>query len=588
MNKITRGIVASVCLLGASYASAQTTFFVEGLGRAQIQNDELIGDVLQTDTAGAQQLEKKQTGGYTLLDLGINIEKKDKFFLNTIFRGRDPFGLFWGDGTTFEFRKITMGGIIGKGIKYELGDIYLEMSPYTVFNPEVDYTKYESDIFGARREIVEYENFIQDNARFLQGFKASGTLLFTKGIEKLHLKGFATRTSQITQFGAPDEILAGASIHADQGRFGQYGVNFVSLFDLPVATNTERIRSSVLSVELNPEVSINKDVIIGIDAELGGSNFATEDIVSVDRNIEFSGMFVDANLMADLKKIKTKVAAGYRSVDTEFRSPGAQTRRINTAQTPSVFSNGSVLPDSSLAPRTVNYYDRFTQEDIYTGGIQNSLAEFDPTFDNVTPFGDATPNRTGIQFKASRGTTSDAFSLDVEVLALSEVDGDNTLVGSTLTQQEPREFLEINSGLNINVGKLLGSKRRIAVGGGFQMDQTTRGGSESVDLTSTVIDGSLAVEVLEKFDLLAGYKVFTAEGNEFTRQIADNNFTYNSIENVNYDRTQTMLSFGARFRFTEKAALNLNYNIVTLDDDQTVEDDNYGINQLFLNYTMTF
>ena len=78
MIKVSRRIITSICLIGATYASAQTTFYVEGLGRAQIANDQLSGDVLLTDTAEAgKQIERKNTGGYTLLDLGFNIEKKD-------------------------------------------------------------------------------------------------------------------------------------------------------------------------------------------------------------------------------------------------------------------------------------------------------------------------------------------------------------------------------------------------------------------------------------------------------------------------------------------------------------------------------
>jgi hypothetical protein len=583
MIKVSRRIITSICLIGATYASAQTTFYVEGLGRAQIANDQLSGDILATDTVGGiKKVERKNTGGYTLLDLGFNIEKKDKFYLNTILRGRNSFGLFWGEGTTFEFRKITMGGLIGSGIKYEMGDIYLEMSPYTLFLPDADYSKYESQMFGLRRSIVDYENFVNGNKRFQQGLKSEGTLLFTKGIQKLHLAGFAARTSEITQLGSPDVIMAGASAKAVQGKYGSLGLNFISLFDLPVATNVKELNATTFTTSINPSYKLNEKMTFSVDAEIGGSNYSASFSDSVSENIAFSGTMLDAKANVELSNLKTKVSFGFKNVDASFRAPAAQSRRINDYGNANVFGNNSVSTAGALVQRNLMLFDRFTQENIYHQGISNTLQNFNPAFNNVNPYGAATPNRTGLQFGLTRGNQKDAFSLDVNAQMLSEIEGDVTSGG------QKRTFTSLASGLLINVSKIAEFKKDLNISIGYQMEQTNRAGNEKVELNSSIIDLSVSGEIVKDVDLMFGMKSYSVKGNEFVGTYQRLNYTRWLFNEVKYDSNELMMSFGGRFRFTDKSAVTLNYSTIARGNALTTAKDDYKWNQLFVNYTMKF
>ncbi len=583
MIKLSRIIITSICLVSAVYTSAQTQFYVEGLGRAQIANDALKGNVLASDTIGGKkQIERKNTGGYTLLDLGFNIEKKDKFYLNTILRGRNSFGLFWGEGTTFEFRKITFGGLIGTGVKYELGDIYVEMSPYTLFMPEADYSKYESNLFGLRRDILKYENFLDGNSRFQQGFKADGTLLFTKGIEKLHLAGFATRTQEITQLGDPDIIMAGASVKAMQGKFGTLGVNLVSLFDLPVATNVEELSATTLTANINPSIKVNNKLIIGIDAEVGGSNYSSAFTGTVPQKLSFSGYLVDAKAKLEMKKYKTVFYAGYKNVDASFRAPAAQTRRINDNQSSQVFPTNAVDVAGAKVLRSTLLFDRFTQENMYRQGISKTLQSFNPAFNNVNPYGAATPNRKGFVVDVIKGTSKDALSFDLHAQLLSEIDADNT------TNASLRKFTSITSGVLVNISKIADFKKDVNVSFGYQMENTTRTGNESVDLVSSVIDVAASAEVANDFDLMFGLKHYAVDGNEYTSTINQVNYTREIFTPRAYNTSELVLSMGARLRFTEKSALTVTYSILDSANLLSSSSDDYKWNQLFVNYTMKF
>lgn len=570
--------------MSATYAGAQTTFYVDGLGRAQIANDGLSGEVLASDTAngGVKQLETKNTGGYTLLDLGINVEKKEKFYLNAILRGRNEFGLFWGEGTTFEFRKITMGGLIGSGVKYEMGDIYVEMSPYTVFMPELDYNKYESDIFALRRDIVGYENFMNGNARFQQGLKSDGTLLFTKGIQKLYLGGFAVRTSQIQQTGEADILMTGVNAKAIQGKYGSVGLNFVSLFDLPVATNTEEFNATTFTTSLNPKYDVNEKLSFGIDAEIGGSNYTAIFSGTDPQDIAFSGFMYDVNAKAELKKLKTTITAGYKNVDPSFRAPGAQSRRINTAQAAQVFPTNMVDAAGAQVIRNPLLYDRFTQENIYKQGISHRLEGYNPAFNNVNPYGDATPNRKGFVLSAARGDKKDAFSFDFKGQMLTEIEADLN------SDNNLRNFTSITSGVLVNVSKIAELKNDLYLSFGYQSEKTTREGTEKVDLSSSILDASLSYEFVKDVDLLLGYKGYLAKGNEYYMGYDRLNYTRGLIDRPEYNSTESVISLGGRFRFTDKSAVTLNYSLVEAQNTLTTINDNYKWSQLFVNYTMKF
>ena len=157
MNKRINLLLCIAVFAGIITSKAQTTFYLDGYGRALYTTDKLKGDLIDSDSL--TNTTNKGVSGYTLFDLGLNLEKDKTFKANAILRARNQFGLFFGDGTRLEFRQIQLEGIIGKGVKYEIGDIDIKMTPFTVFNSEEMYNEFESDIFAQRRGILEYENF---------------------------------------------------------------------------------------------------------------------------------------------------------------------------------------------------------------------------------------------------------------------------------------------------------------------------------------------------------------------------------------------------------------------------------------------
>lgn len=583
--------ISIILLIGAVFASvslkAQTTFYLDGYGRALTTTDRLKGDMIESDTIG---IPNKGVSGYTLFDLGLNLEKDKIFKVNAILRARNEFGLFWGEGTDMEFRQIRLEGIIGKGIKYEIGDVYVEMTPYTVFNSEEMYNEYESQIFAQRREILEYENFVQGNAWRLQGVKSYANILFDKGIDKLGLYGFGVRTQPADQIGQSDRIMAGLNATVTQSENLKVGFNYVGIQNLTISTSLVEYSNHVGTATLDYKRALTDDFGVFLNGE-GGSSSYSQFRLTDEKEVSKADYFYDGKLGIEYKPLMMKLSGGYKYVGRNFSSPGAQTTRFNQLSTPRTFSE---IPDTlgtTGAPiqRYTTLYDRFTNEGAYIQGISNQLLTYAPQYSNINPYGRATPNRTGLQLNLSAGDRDSLFQASVGVDLLKEIDPDNNLGGDL------RSFTGIQGGVLINIDKAIGFSRDIVLTAGYRSEATARGGVDDIDLSSVLMDVGLSFEILPSFDLMTGYKTLKAEGNEYVPVLNEFNQFAGLPYELSIDTEETMVSFGARFRFSEDASLSANYNLVSYKNnkanselDFSNENADYDMSQLFITYIMKF
>ncbi len=578
-----------ILLIGAVFASvslqAQTTFYLDGYGRALTTTDRLKGDLIENDTIG---IPNKGVSGYTLFDLGLNLEKDKTFKVNAILRARNEFGLFWGEGTDMEFRQIRLEGIIGKGVKYEVGDVFVEMTPYTVFNSEQMFNEYESQIFAQRREILEYENFIQGNSWRLQGVKSYANILFDKGIDKLGLYGFGVRTQPADQIGQSDRIMAGLNATVTQSEHLKVGLNYVGIQNLTISTSLVEYSNHVGTATLDYNRDLTDDFGVFLNGEGGSSSYSQFRLVD-QKEVAKSDYFYDGKLGVEYKPLMMKLSGGYKYVGRNFSSPGAQTTRFNQQSTPRTFDE---IPDTlggSPIQRYTTLYDRFTNEGAYIQGISDQLLTYAPQYSNINPYGKATPNRTGLQLNLSAGDKDSLLQASVGVDLLKEIDPDNNLEGNL------RSFTGIQGGVLFNIDKAIGFSRDIVFTAGYRSETTTRGGVDDIDLSTVLMDVGLSFEILPSFDLMAGYKTLTAKGNEYVPVLNEFNQFSGLPYELNVDTEETMASFGARFRFSEDASLSANYNLVSYKNnkanselDLSTENASYDMSQLFITYIMKF
>ena len=101
------------------------------------------------------------------------------------------------------------------------------------------------------------------------------------------------------------------------------------------------------------------------------------------------------------------LTVGYRYVDPNFRSAGAQTRRLDYASDNSntiypIYTNMSLRRPTSI-------FDLLSDDGLYNQDLSNNLMAFNPIYSNVLPYGDATPNRAGVYLKARINNTNKSF-----------------------------------------------------------------------------------------------------------------------------------------------------------------------------------
>ena len=106
---------------------------------------------------------KKNNGGYALVDFGVNIKPNKNTEILGMFRIRNDYGGFWGSGVNFDVRQLWVKGVVANALRYQLGDINLKQTPFTLYNHHADQIDSLPSVFGLQQNIVNYERFYKDN-----------------------------------------------------------------------------------------------------------------------------------------------------------------------------------------------------------------------------------------------------------------------------------------------------------------------------------------------------------------------------------------------------------------------------------------
>ncbi len=556
--------------------NAQQVWFT-GLGRAVVQNDDFKDAV--TDTAVG-----KATGGYTLFDLGVNAQQGQSLKAHVILRLRNEFGGFFGDGSAFEFRQMRLEGLIGRIVKYEIGDLDVALTPYTIHNYDEIYNDYESELFRIKRDVVNYENFYTDNNTWrMQGVNAFTTLKFdSKAVESLGIRAFGNRIIASDFSTYPDRWLFGGRLDLTQSDKFRIGANMVNISDIAgVLKNASTFDYDNTVITSDLEATLDKEKVkVQLTGEFGISDYTVVETTS-DSSTQIDDFFFDAGVKGTYKPLNITLGVSYRNVGADFNSPGAQSRRI----TPALDADNSVFPtylDGSTG-RSITLFDRYSQEvGMYNRGLTTTLAAFLPQYNNVTPYGIATANRKGLTIDAGYEHPEEFAKVDVKAQMLSEINGEGTVGGDDAL----RNFTALNAGFRVNIGKIIGWEKTVAVNYGLRYESTTRE-TNPVDFVSTLIDAGLDIEALKKFNLLLGYKYLGAKGDEFIAQRNEFNQITGFSQYAGFDIQESVVAIGAKYSFSKNAFFSVNGQMVNFKDN-TDTDPEFDINQIYFIYSQKF
>jgi hypothetical protein len=312
---------------------------------------------------------------------------------------------------------------------------------------------------------------------------------------------------------------------------------------------------------------------LSLIGEAGFSNYHyTKD--SNNTLVSFNDYIYDGGLKYKSVPLKLNIVGTYRNVGPNFTSPAAQTRRINVTRTPSLFPE--VLNNSVNRNQTL--YDRFTDEFLYTRSVSPILLPYLPQYNNISPYGRATPNRRGFSGGVSTDTSMKVLYAEVLMDVLSEIIGEGI--------KDKRQFLGIRGGTTLSIDRMLNWKKLLSLNVGARYERTTRGGQAPINFNSNLMDLGIAAEVWDRVDFLVGTKLLIANGNEY--YTTRNEFNQiSALTPFNLKLKEYIYSAGIRIRFREGSIFNVAYN-VSQYKNSNVSDLNYNISQLFVNFTLRF
>ena len=557
------------------HAQISENIWFDGLSRSYFARDAV--DKSTDDTISA----KNSSNGYNLLDLNTHVNPIKDIEIFAQLRIRNSFGGFFGSGTEINVRQLKAKGVINNKIRFSVGDLFLKQSKFTLFNYDEELSGFENNMLKSYRDIINYENFYTENRWRLHGIQTDFSFEFDRYIRTLGFDFFVSRPSGSRQINettySSDLLLFGGSMVSEINKKFTLSANYINLFDVASSgTKNISVRNPVHDMSLlyyfgKDNYRIEQKLQTGFSKRYWLHSELENGIAdSISNNIQ--GMYVELENRYLKKDSTLFLTVGYRYVDPNFRSAGAQTRRLdhtngNRNTIYPIYTNMSLIRPPSI-------FDFVSDDQLYNQDLSSILMIYNPIYSNILPYGDATPNRTGFYLKSRLNSKNKLLSTKINVGFLKEVIGQGT--------ESKRDFVLFKGLFKINFHRWLNWKKELTLSTSSESEFTRRGGEEvsSVNLFSQQINTSLNVELVKKFFIQASFKQLNANGNEFITQ-RDNYGKITYYTSTQIDQKDHILSFGMLYKFRKNVYANLNYSSWGLNfTDQSYSD--YKYNRLIL------
>lgn len=537
------------------HAQVNENIWFDGLSRSYFVRDALDKSI-KNDTISARNI----SNGYNLLDLNTHVNPIKNIEIFAQLRIRNSFGSFFGSGTEINVRQLKAKGTINNKVRFSVGDLFLKQSRFTLFNYDEELSGYENNMLKPYRDIIHYENFYTENRWRLHGIQTDFSFKFDRFIRSLSFDFFVTRPRGSNQINettySSDLLLSGGSIVSEINKRLTFSSNYINLFEVASSgTQNISVRNPVHDMSLlhhfgNDKHQFEQKLQTGFSKRYWLHSELENGIADSTSN-DTEGMYFEL----DNKYIKNdstlSLTVGYRYVDPNFRSAGAQTRRLDYASV-----NGNTIypiyTNMSLR-RPTSMFDLLSDYQLYNQDLSSILMVFNPIYSNVLPFGEATPNRTGVYLKVRTTNINKVFLSKINAGLFKEVIGQGTI--------EKRNFGLLKGMFTINLHRRFNWEKELSLSASSESEVTSRGGDaiSSLNLFSHQMNASINAELAKKFFIQTSYKQFNANGNEFLTQ-RDNFGNITNFTSTQVNQKDHMLSFGMSYKFRESVYANLQYN----------------------------
>ena len=546
-------------------SQVKSKIWYDGNTRVMYNRDALEGVLKETDTVST----RSNGSGFTIVDLGLHFTPISDIEISSEIRLRNEFGGMWGNRSQVELRTLSAKGVVNNKIAFSVGDLYLKQTKFTLYNYDQEFSLYEPSVFKFYRDFINYENFYQSNHWRLQGFQTNFSYNMYNLIEQIDIDGFTARVRGLEWLGDPELLMLGGSAVFRLNNKFNIGSHYINSFEVRSSANTTvAYDNPVLNIQLSYS-GVSKGIPYKALLE-GGFSKRGWDGDSLAPEIK--GNFIKGSIYSESEKGIFNME--FRYVDTDFRSIGSQTRRVeynNINTTYPYYSN-------NYTQRKVTMLDIMSDPNIYNQSLSTSLMNYNPMYSAVSPYGDATPNRVGLIAQIQKVDITDFFSAKLQSQYFSEVIGQGTT--------EKRRYNKSAVYSSIDLDRILSLKNSVMIEGSMDVEMVKRGGNdfEKINFSSILYSGSILIELIKDLKIVAGAKIFSVDGNEFVaeRDIYDQ---INDYENKSYDSKETVLIGGLQYHFTDEIYFTMQYNQFNVLDNTNIQDE-FNMGRLIFMFNM--
>ena len=514
--------------------------------------------------------------GNVLADLGAHIRPSKNTEIQAVIRVRNDYGGFWGSGVSFDVRQLYIKGVAADILKYQLGDINYRMTPYTLYNNDQELFALMPEVFRRQAAVVNYDKFYNnDHSWRQQGASAEFGIAFPSMIQQIQFKGVATRIKTTDFSQVNDRIFSGGTIEIVQSQKFKLAAHHAQIFDLKGTSRNNSLLSlpvSTLTIEWKNEITRWQ---LSLRGEAGKS---MRQYIHTPEYRSRNGQFLDAQGKIKDKKIGIGFSGKWQYVSADFRSPGAQTKRINYSGP--LAGLPRIGNDQHL--RAISMNDLTRESDLCTTQLQTTLMPISKTLDFISPFGDATPNRMGYTAGVFYTDKKQFVDMEFSYYHGSEIRGEGTT--------NLRTFSRLQTRLQLNIANMLAKKdRNISITLQTRQDGAGRESSgivPAVDMKNQTLSLGGELEVFKNWSITAGWMKVDSKGFDFT-SVTDNQETVIAFEEEYYNVMQEIWAYGIKYDFSKKAFITLNYQKFNYNN-LLANNNSYTLTQWTLLYQLEF
>ncbi|MFW6210761.1 MAG: hypothetical protein ACOC4H_01430 [bacterium] len=524
------------------------------------------------------------------IDLKFSLWARKELYAEATFRLENLFGGFWGSQDIYGLRRFFIQGDFP--VSFVLGGFQGKLTPFTLWAVD-DEHPLEAKMFADRRQMNKDELYLLDNSWPMTGGKLHTIVEIMDAVDvgvqvigaRLQEAGRANYFKFFPGLGyilepfKHDQYFLGGRINTDltMTDIVDVGVNFSEIIDAKDTGSIEEptLHNYIISGDLKAGYDVDEDIKVGVYAEMANSWY------SGDKGGSWLAWYYDSDT-GEISEWTHQYAVGsalkggleanafganlnieYKNVGNSFTAYAAQTRiydqgnneyyltqnstwNISTAP-PSYEIGGKVYPFTKYNPVINPSYKGIAS----TPGnlLQHTFYE-----NNINPYGDATPNRSGIKLELSGDFMNGMIQPLVCFETAEEVEA--------FIKDYPRKFTVIQAGAKSEIGDL-----KLTAGVKMEDTQNDASGNSVIAFSSSVIDLGAEYALLKKKLIVhAGMKVNAFNGVEMM-------ISGTELAPERFDHMITTIGAGVEYKIAVPAVIALGFSNTSISDLRVVEAD---------------